>query len=60
MKHKLNAFLAVASALIVLFGMTGCPQSQSGGETIMIDITVKGDANVNVPADPVQVTLGSQ
>ena len=60
MKHKLNAFLAVASALIVLFGMAGCPQSQSGGETIMIDITVKGDANVNVPADPVQVTLGSQ
>ena len=60
MKSKVRMFLAAASALIVLFGMTGCPQSQSGGETIMIDITVKGDANVNVPADPVQVTLGSQ
>ena len=60
MKSKVRMFLAAALALIVLFGTTGCPQSQSGGETIMIDITVKGDANVNVPADPVQVTLGSQ
>ena len=60
MKHRGKAWLLIALAFAALFGMTACPAGGGGGETIMIDITVKGDANVNVPADPVQVTLGSQ
>ena len=59
MKHRGKAWLLIALAFAALFGMTACPAGGGGGETIMIDITVKGDANVNVPADPVQVTLGS-
>ena len=54
-------FLAAASALIVLFGMTGCPNNAGGGSTV--NITVKkldGEANINtLPSEPVSVPLGS-
>ena len=60
MKHRGKAWLLIALAFAALFGMTACPAGGGGGETIMIDITVKGDEHVILPADPVQVTLGSQ
>ena len=59
MKHRGKAWLLIALAFAALFGMTACPAGGGGGETIMIDITVKGDEHVILPADPVQVTLGS-
>ena len=59
MKHRGKAWLLIALAFAALFGMTACPAGGGGGETIMIDITVKGDEHVILPADPIQVTLGS-
>nr|WP_180485054.1 formylglycine-generating enzyme family protein [Treponema socranskii] len=59
MKHRGKAWLLIALAFAALFGMTACPTGGGGGEMIMIDITVKGDEHVILPADPVQVTLGS-
>ena len=59
MKRRGKAWLLIALALVTLFGMTACPAGGGGGETIMVDIIVKGDEHVILPADPVQVTLGS-
>ena len=61
MKHKLNAFLAAASALIVLFGMTGCPNNAGGGSAVNITVEkLQGEANINtLPSEPVSVPLGS-
>lgn len=52
------AALITAAVLALLF--TACPNNAGGGGGSTVNITVKGDGNVNVPADPVQVTLGSQ
>ena len=61
MKHKLNAFLAAASALIVLFGMAGCPNNAGGGSTVNITVEkLQGEGNVTtLPSEPVSVPLGS-
>ena len=61
MKSKVRMFLAAASALIVLFGMTGCPNNAGGGSTVNITVEkLQGEANINtLPSEPVSVPLGS-
>ena len=56
---KTRAAALIAAALFALL-FTACPNNAGGGGGSTVNITVKGDGNVNVPADPVQVTLGSQ
>ena len=64
MKHKLKTIFFIGLALISLFGMTACPNnaggSGSGGGGSTVNITVKGDANVNVPSEPVAVRAGAK
>ena len=61
MKSKVRMFLAAASALIVLFGTTGCPNNAGGGSTVNITVEkLQGEGNVTtLPSEPVSVPLGS-
>nr|WP_303935858.1 formylglycine-generating enzyme family protein [Treponema denticola] len=59
MKHKLKTVLLIGLALVALFGMTACPNNAGGGGST-VNITVKGDVNVNLPAEPVAVRAGAK
>ena len=63
-KTKASA-LATAALIALTLGaalmFTGCPNNAGGGGGgSTVNITVKGDANVNVPAEPVGVRAGGQ
>ena len=65
MKHKLKTIFFIGLVLIALFGMTACPNNaggggSGGGSAATVNITVKGDANVNVPSEPVAVRAGAK
>ncbi|EMB47654.1 MULTISPECIES: formylglycine-generating enzyme family protein [Treponema] len=61
-KTRVAALIAAAVlALIALFGMTACPNAAGGGGGgSTVNITVKGDANVELPAEPVAVRAGAK
>ena len=63
-KTKASA-LATAALIALTLGaalmFTGCPNNAGGGGGgSTVNITVKGDANVNVPAEPVGVRAGAK
>ena len=61
MKHRVKTILFIGLALIALFGMTACPNAAGGGGGgSTVNITVKGDANVELPAEPVAVRAGAK
>ena len=60
---KRTSALATAAvlALIALFGMTACPNNASGGGGgSTVNITVRGDEHINLPAEPVAVRSGAK
>ena len=61
-KTRVAALIAAAVlALIALFGITACPNAAGGGGgSSTVNITVKGDANVELPAEPVAVRTGAK
>lgn len=61
-KTRVAALITAAVvALIALFGMTACPNAAGGGGGgSTVNITVKGDANVELPAEPVAVRSGAK
>ncbi|WP_444818779.1 formylglycine-generating enzyme family protein [Treponema denticola] len=62
-KTRVAALITAAVlALIALFGITACPNAAGGGGRAgsTVNITVKGDANVVVPAEPVAVWAGAK
>ena len=61
-KTRVAALITAAVVvLIALFGMTACPNAAGGGGGgSTVNITVKGDANVELPAEPVAVLAGAK
>ena len=61
-KTRVAALITAAVlALIALFGITACPNAAGGGGGgSTVNITVKGDANVVLPAEPVTVRAGAK
>ena len=61
-KKRVAALITAAVVvLIALFGMTACPNAAGGGGGgSTVNITVKGDANVELPAEPVAVRAGAK
>ncbi len=61
-KTRVAALITAAVVvLIALFGMTACPNTAGGGGGgSTVNITVKGDANVELPAEPVAVRAGAK
>ncbi len=61
-KTRVAALITAAVVvLIALFGMTACPNAAGGGGGgSTVNITVKGDANVELPAEPVAVRAGAK
>ena len=61
-KTRVAALITAAVlALIALFGITACPNAAGGGGGgSTVNITVKGDANVVLPAEPVTVRTGAK
>lgn len=62
-KTRVAALITAAVlALIALFGITACPNAAGGGGRAgsTVNITVKGDANVVLPAEPVAVWAGAK
>ena len=60
---KRTSALATAAvvALIALFGMTACPNNAGGGGGgSTVNITVRGDEHINLPAEPVAVRVGAK
>lgn len=51
---------AVAAAALFALLFTACPNNAGGGGGSTVNITVKGDANVNLPAEPVAVRAGAK
>ena len=55
------AALITATVLAVALLFTACPNNAGGGgSAATVNITVTGDANVNVPAEPVAVRAGAK
>ena len=53
--------LITAAVLAVALLFTACPNNAGGGgSAATVNITVKGDANVNVPSEPVAVRAGAK
>lgn len=60
-KKKGAAALITAAVLAVALLFTACPNNAGGGgSAATVNITVKGDANVNVPSEPVAVRAGAK
>lgn len=62
---KVHAFrgaaLITAAVLAVTLLFTACPNNAGGGgSAATVNITVTGDANVNVPSEPVAVRAGAK
>ena len=65
--HAFKGASALATAALIALTLgaalvfTGCPNNAGGGGGgSTVNITVKGDANVNVPAEPVGVRAGAK
>ncbi|WP_261794871.1 hypothetical protein [Treponema denticola] len=55
------AALITAAVLAVALLFTACPNNAGGGgSAATVNITVTGDANVNVPSEPVAVRAGAK
>ena len=55
------AALITAAVLAVALLFTACPNNAGGGgSAATVNITVKGDVNVNLPAEPVAVRAGAK
>ena len=59
LKLRMAALLGMALSALLLF--TACPNNAGGGgSAATVNITVTGDANVNVPSEPVAVRAGAK
>ena len=58
-KKKRVVALIIAAFLAVALLFTGCTNAAGGGSST-VNITVKGDVNVNVPSKPVAVLKGAK
>ena len=59
--QKAHAFKGTAFVLLIVLLFTACPNNAGGGgSAATVNITVKGDANVNVPSEPVAVRAGAK
>ena len=58
LKLRMAALLGTALSALLLF--TACPNNAGGGGSSTVNITVKGNANVNVPSKPVAVLKGAK
>ena len=59
--QKAHAFKGTAFVLLIVLLFTACPNNAGGGgSAATVNITVKGDEHINLPAEPVAVLKGAK